>query len=187
MIRTHLLVLVVVAACGGHNPAPDTTTKPPPETKQPDVVAPTPDVGSAAAADTGSAASKPAPPTPAEDTFIEKSKTEKLDFMKTKVMPAMAKAFKAQDASRFAKFSCKTCHGKGASDESYKMPNPDLPKLDFEAIHAHKLEPRVAAMAEFMEKTVEPNMVAILGLTKFQPDHPELGGFGCLACHQMKK
>ncbi|HEV7555470.1 MAG TPA: hypothetical protein VGO00_08455, partial [Kofleriaceae bacterium] len=64
---------------------------------------------------------------------------------------------------------------------------PDLPKLDFEAIHAHKLEPRVAAMAEFMEKTVEPNMLAILGLTKFQPDHPELGGFGCLACHQMKK
>jgi mono/diheme cytochrome c family protein len=181
-----LFVAAVIASSCSHSPPPEPPAKPAPEVKPPEPTPPPADTGSATPTDTGSAT--PAPPVkPAEDTFIERPKTEKLEIMKTKVMPAMAKAFKAQDGKRFAKFNCKTCHGKGAADESFKMPNPDLPKLDFEALHSGKLEPKVAAMAEFMEKTVEPDVANILGLTKFDPAHRELGGFGCLACHEAKK
>ena len=101
--------------------------------------------------------------------------------MKTKVMPTMRKAFQEFDGKAFAKFGCKTCHGAGAKTD-YKMPNPELPKLDFAALKAGKQEPK---MAEFMGKIVKPQMAAMLGQHEYDDSHPD--GFGCLECHEQKK
>ena len=136
--------------------------------------------GSAATgSDAGSAAEAPPP-----DDFLKKTKEDKMKIMKEKVMPAMAKAFKGHDAKKFAKFNCKSCHGKTADDKTWKMPNPDLPPLDFEALQAGKQEPK---MAKFMAEVVSPDMAKILELRHFDPKEPEKGGFGCLACHVQKK
>jgi hypothetical protein len=142
--------------------------------------------GSAVAAGSGSGAGSGSADTPKEeqDAFLKLSKDDKLKIMKQKVMPAMSKAFKGHDAKKFAKFNCKTCHGKGTDDKSFKMPNPDLPPLDFEALKAGKQEPK---MAKFMGEVVEPDMAKILDVPKFDPAHPDKGGFGCLACHIQKK
>ena len=118
-----------------------------------------------------------------EDTFLAMTKEEKLKIMKTQVVPTMGKAFKEFDAKEYARFGCKTCHSKASvADGTYKMPNPDLPKLDFAALQAGKQHPKTA---EFMEKTVKPEMAKILGLPEYDDDHPK--GFGCLHCHTAKK
>jgi len=185
--RYLLITVVFAAACGGKShsdtapkPAPTPEPAPPVADKQPEPAAPPAEAPAPEPADT-----KPAPPP--EDAFLKLAKDEKIKIMKTKVTPAMAKAFKAHDAKAFAKLNCKTCHGKGAADETFKMPNPDLPPLDFAAIQAGKLDDKSKHMLEFMEKTVKPDMAKILGLPEFDPAHPEKGGFGCLACHTMKK
>ena len=41
----------------------------------------------------------------------------------------MKKVFQAYDAKAYAKFTCATCHGDGATDGKFKMPNAKLPKL----------------------------------------------------------
>lgn len=184
--RYLLITVVFAAACGGKSnsdtapkpaPAPAPEPAPPVAVQQPE---PAPPPAPAEPADT-----KPAPPP--EDAFLKLAKDEKIKIMKTKVVPTMAKAFKAHDGKAFAKFNCKTCHGKGAADDTFKMPNPDLPPLDFAAIQAGKLDDKAKHMLEFMEKTVKPEMAKILGLPEFDPAHQEKGGFGCLACHTMKK
>src|SRR5436309_10892457 len=55
--------------------------------------------------------------------------SERMAYMKKVVLPTMRKEFADFDSKHFAKINCKTCHGAGAEDDSYKMPNPDLPKL----------------------------------------------------------
>lgn len=192
MKRFNLLTLVVlVAAACGHK-SPDTTAKPPEPVDKGSAAAPvTPDTGSGSATADTSKVEPPAvapapPPQPHEDTFIKLSNDEKTKIMKTKVMPAMAKLFKEHDPKKFAKFECKTCHGKSAG-KGFKMPNPDLPKLDFTAMQEGKADKHTMEMAKWMAEVITPEMVKILELQQFDPQHPQLGGFGCLACHEMKK
>jgi hypothetical protein len=104
-------------------------------------------------------------------------------FMKDHVVQDMKVAFQGFDAKKFADFDCKTCHGKDAKAKHFEMPNPELPKLDFAAIQAGKQKPK---MAEFMEKTVKPQMAKILQQPEFDPV-AKTGKFGCLACHEQKK
>src|ERR1700733_6886304 len=85
-------------------------------------------------------------------------------FMKDHVVQDMKVAFQGFDAKKFADFDCKTCHGKDAKAKHFEMPNPELPKLDFKAIQAGKQKPK---MAEFMEKTVKPQMAKILQQPEF--------------------
>ncbi len=114
--------------------------------------------------------------------FDKLSHDEKMEFMKTKVVPAMKKEFQAFDAKRYANFGCKTCHGKDPKKSKYKMPNPELPKLDFAALKAGKQKPKVA---EFMGKVVKPKMAEILQQPEYTEQNPK--GFGCLECHEQKK
>lgn len=114
--------------------------------------------------------------------FDKLSQDEKMEFMKTKVVPVMKKEFQAFDAKRYANFGCKTCHGKDPKKTKYKMPNPELPKLDFAALKAGKQKPKVA---EFMGKVVKPKMAEILQQPEYTEQNPK--GFGCLECHEQKK
>jgi len=114
--------------------------------------------------------------------FDKLTHDEKVNYMKTKVLPTMREAFQKFDAKQFAKFSCKTCHGKDPQKSKYKMPNPELPKLDFAALKAKKQKPKTA---EFMGTTVNPDMAKMLNKPEHDEAHPD--GFGCLACHTQKK
>ncbi|RMH40909.1 MAG: hypothetical protein D6689_12275 [Deltaproteobacteria bacterium] len=105
---------------------------------------------------------------------------ERLDVMKTLVMPRMAEAFRAFDPDRYAKPTCLTCHGDGAVDGTFAMPNPELPALDFGAgwpDYAAR-HPRVVA---FMKDVVKPEMARLLGLPEWTEAEP--AGFGCWSCH----
>ncbi len=133
--------------------------------------------GSAAGAGSGSAAAN-------DFNFDKLDHKARVEFMKTKVMPAMKTAFQDFDAKKFGKFNCKTCHGKNAEKNKFKMPNADIPKLDFAALKAGKQAPK---MAEFMGKTVEPQMAQLLNMPVYNPEKPDPSQFGCLGCHVQKK
>jgi hypothetical protein len=94
----------------------------------------------------------------------------------------MKEAFQKFDPKQYEKFGCKTCHGKDPKATKYKMPNPELPKLDWAALDAGKQEPKTA---EFMAKVVKPQMAKILGEKEMSKDNPK--GFACLDCHEEKK
>ncbi len=132
----------------------------------------------------GSATDAPGPSKMGDSPFDKLTSEEKADFMKKKVVPAMKEEFQKFDAKQFANFGCKTCHGKDPKATKFKMPNPELPKLDFAALEAGKQKPK---MAEFMGKVVKPMMAKILGEKEFDPKDPKAGGFGCLECHEQKK
>lgn len=115
------------------------------------------------------------------------SHDDKKDFMKTVVMPRMRKEFRAFDSVRFEKIMCKTCHGDGVANESYKMPNAKLPKLPNSAEGWKKLSStKDSVIMKFMANTIKPKMAELLGLTPFDPQsNPK--GFGCHNCHTLKE
>jgi len=113
--------------------------------------------------------------------FDKLDKEGKVAVMKKRVMPAMKKAFQEFDPKEYAKFTCKTCHGKDPEGVKYKMPSPELPKLDFKELE----EGHDAKIADFMSKVVKPEMAKILGEAEYSKDTPN--GFGCLHCHLEKK
>ncbi len=121
--------------------------------------------------------------TPLENNSFDKLERDmKMKFMKEFVAPQMKEQFQAFDAKKFASFGCKTCHGKALKERKYKMPNPELPKLDFKKLEAGKQEPK---MAKFMGLHTSPDMAKILNLTPYDDKHPD--GFGCLHCHEAAK
>ncbi|MCE9573734.1 MAG: hypothetical protein K8W52_11315 [Deltaproteobacteria bacterium] len=113
--------------------------------------------------------------------FDDMDHAEKMDFMKTRVMPEMGALFTKFDPVKYAKPDCVLCHGKGVEDGSFEMPNEDLFKLDFSAMD--KLTPEQQKMAEFMGKELKPQMAALLGQEEYSEANPK--GFGCLECHKM--
>ena len=104
-------------------------------------------------------------------------------YMKTAVLPKAKELFVTFDPVHYANFNCTTCHGDGAADGKFKMPNPKLPKLPgtpegFKQLMADK--PKVT---EFMLKQVKPTMATLLGLPEFTPENKT--GFGCMQCHTI--
>ena len=57
------------------------------------------------------------------------TRPERRDYMRMVVMPKAKELFVAFDPARYGKMSCGTCHGDGAEDGTFKMPNPKLPRL----------------------------------------------------------
>ena len=117
------------------------------------------------------------------------SDKQKGEFMKKKVVPAMAKTFQEFDAKKYADFGCKTCHGKGADDHSFKMPNPDILALpgpdDKEAFKP--IYQKNPAMVTFMGGKVMPQMAKLLGAEPFDYKNPKPDAFSCLGCHTQQK
>jgi hypothetical protein len=107
---------------------------------------------------------------------------QRMDYMKKTVVPTMKPLFQQFDAKHYANFGCKTCHGKDPKGSKYKMPNADLPKLDFAALKAGKQKP---AIAKWMGEVVKPQMAKLMHEAEYSESNPK--GFGCLECHMEKK
>jgi hypothetical protein len=144
--------LVLAAACGSKSPSAATT----PEAGGGTAVAALPDV-----------------------PWEKLDHAQRIEFMKQKVVPTMKPIFQAHDANDFADFGCQTCHGDGAKEGHFDMPNPRLPKLNFQDMSKFK-----KADLQWMDKQVEPTMARMLGLPPYSKDQPE--GFGCPTCHTIE-
>jgi hypothetical protein len=101
--------------------------------------------------------------------------------MKLKVAPKMAKVFQEADASHYASFNCKSCHGP-----DFKDPKDFLPKLTMKdgKITAFADKPEVAKVANFMKDRVVPEMAGALGVKPYDMKTKE--GFGCGGCHAIE-
>jgi hypothetical protein len=116
--------------------------------------------------------------------FDKLTHEEQEDFMKKTVVPTMKPIFQKFDAKHYKDFGCKTCHGKDPKKSKFKMPTPDLPKLDFVALKAGKQKPNIA---KWMGEEIEPGMAKLLQKPVYNPEKPDPSQFGCLGCHTQKK
>jgi hypothetical protein len=148
---TMILGLVALAACGG---------------SQPQAVPPSGPV-QAPASSSGSG-------------FDGMSSGQKMAFMKSTVFPKMKSEFQAFDAHDFNDFTCQTCHGADAANNDFKMPNPNLPKLDAAHDFAKDATARPRAV-DFMLHKVTPEMAHMLGQPAYSESNRD--GFGCMECH----
>jgi hypothetical protein len=184
-------LFALCAACGGGQPPavqpPSPPPPPPSETQMADAApaassAPATSAAPAASAapDAGGASDAPGP-----GQWDLWSKEQRGAYMKSAVLPKMGPLFHDFDAKSYADPKCTLCHGAGAKDGSFKMPNPALPKLPatpegFKKLH--DLHPRAV---EFMSTQVVPTMAALLGEQPYDPKTQK--GFGCFECHTKKK
>ncbi|MDP4229132.1 MAG: hypothetical protein Q8916_01855 [Bacteroidota bacterium] len=105
-------------------------------------------------------------------------RSERMAYMKQVVFPTMKPLFAAFDPKKFGNMKCITCHGNGALDDSYKMPNPQIWKLPRTKEGWAKADTNYM---NFMRTTVKVKMADLLGLHPYDKDHKD--GFGCGNCH----
>ncbi len=160
---------VLMGACGGGQPPPAQAPAAPASAEAP-------------AAASAAPVTPPAPPGPGE--WDKWSHDQKVAYMKSAVMPKMGALFRDFDAKTYAQPKCVLCHGSAAKDGSFKMPNAELPKLDFDPAAMKKLHAEKAAMLDFMGKQVLPAMAQLVGEQPYDPKTQK--GFGCLECHTKK-
>jgi hypothetical protein len=193
MKRLAVLVLLVLpgvfGACGGEQPGPAAPANAPASASAAPgasaavapSAAPAPSASAAAPEASASAAAAGAPGPGQWDTW---SKDQKMAYMKSAVMPKMGGLFHDFDAKRFAEPRCTLCHGNAAKAGNFKMPNPELPKLDITPEGFKALQAKKADMVEFMMKKVEVETAHLIGEEPFDPQTKK--GFGCLNCHTKK-
>lgn len=107
---------------------------------------------------------------------------QRLEHMKNVVMPKMKELFASFDAKEFGDMKCVTCHGDGAKNQTFKMPNPKLPKLSYTNQFKKHMD-KTPAMTKFMMEKVVPEMASLIGEEPYNPATQK--GFGCGECHVM--
>ena len=138
----------------------------------------------AALAACGGSSSATESPRPA--AYKDMNHKQRAQFMKEVVLPKSREIFVAFDA-KFKDMDCKTCHGDGVTDGTFKMPNPKIRPLPnseaaFGALVAK--EPDLARWGKFMGEKVEPLMAQLLQEQVFDPQ-AKTGEFSCVACHTL--
>jgi hypothetical protein len=179
-----------VFACGGNEPPPAT-----PSATGDGGAAPA-DTSAASSSSGGSAAATGAPDAgpsstaaasggaapPASADFDTLPKDKKVEIMMTKVVPNVGKLFKEHDAKKYAKFTCKTCHGD-VKEKSKEDPHKVLPKLTFSNGGYEKLQKAKPDMVKFMNDKVLPAMADALG--EKVADKDGKNGTTCGTCHTV--
>jgi hypothetical protein len=141
-------------AAGGPTPTPTATPAPPPQPQ--------------------------APPGPGE--WQTWSRAQKLAYMKSTVLPAEQKVFAEWEPNRFRVLACDDCHGtKAVADGTFRMPNPDLPKLCGGPECFKELAEREHDVLKFMQQKVVNETARLLGVPAF--DMEKHVGFSCYQCH----
>jgi hypothetical protein len=172
-------------ACGGSMPSTPTPPAAPtvpaaPTTPTVDTAAPP---SSATAAPAASDTSAAAPATSvAKLVWKDMNDDQKREHMKTNVLPKMKESFSGFDAKKFGGMNCATCHGDGAKDGKFKMPNAKLPKLNA-ANGFKKHMDKKPEITKFMMEKVVPDMAKLLDEQPYDPKTNS--GFGCKDCHQV--
>jgi hypothetical protein len=193
-----------LAACGSKKPEP--AAPPPPPTSGPTEPAAGSagagsamegsGAGSATATATGTTEGSAAPEVdwaanaPKIDGKIYKDldKKGRAQLMKQYVLPKAKELFASFDP-KFGDVTCKTCHGDGAENHTFKMPNPkikQLPGTEEAFMTWVKQNPEEGKWAGFMAQQLEPAVAQILGVKPFDP-RTKTGDFSCFGCHTMKK
>jgi cytochrome c553 len=129
----------------------------------------------------GSPATEPEP-TAYEDMSFE----QRSAFMTNVVLPQMKETFVAFDA-KFETMTCATCHGSGATDGSFAMPSPDIPRLPAteEAFYEYIKDPEHGKWAQWMFDVVYPEMADLLQVPMYDPEKNPTG-FSCSGCHMVE-
>ncbi|MGE0395956.1 MAG: hypothetical protein AB7T06_04440 [Kofleriaceae bacterium] len=125
---------------------------------------------------------EPAKPLVWKDMNLE----QRTNYMKEVVLPTAKDAFVAFD-KKYETMDCMTCHGDGAKDGSFEMPNAKLKPLPNteEAFMAWVAkEPEAARYAEFMATKLQPLMGQLLNETVYDPQ-TKTGELGCSTCHTL--
>lgn len=96
-------------------------------------------------------------------------------------MPAERDVFRSFEPVRYEYLTCETCHGQGARDGNYRMPNPDLPHLVGGKAGFQELKDKQPETLRFMQSVVVPATARLLGYPPF--DMEKHVGFSCYQCH----
>lgn len=128
---------------------------------------------------------KPAEP-PQPRVWKDMNAEQRQTYMKDVVMPKAKEIFAAFDP-KYQTMDCKTCHGDGADDGSFEMPNPKIKPLPntpevFMAWIGKDAD--AARYTEFMVSKVEPLMGNLLQMTVFDPK-TKTGELSCETCHTL--
>ena len=139
-------------------------------------------------------AARAADPTPASNPGVAKkvdwehmSFDERKKLMKTSVFPELKKAFQVFDPKKYKTFTCATCHGEGATNGKFKMPNAALPKLPTpgDRVAMTALQQKKPEAFKFMETVVKPKVSELIGVPGWTPQNPK--GVGCYTCHTFEQ
>lgn len=183
-IRSSALALtlgLVLTACGGSQPEAESAPPAPSAAPAPVEAPPAPSAAPAPAASESAAPPAASAEPPKKTPWKDMTTDQKKEVMKTVVYPAMKTAFQEFDSKRYADMTCMTCHGPGAKEGKFTMPNPKLPKLDpKDGFKKHKAK---AETLKFMTEKVAPEMAKLLEVEPYNPETKQ--GFGCFNCHTM--
>jgi hypothetical protein len=164
-IRRVVWAIPLVVACGGSTAAPPSSAASP----------------STAGSGAPSGATPPGAPS---GKWSDMNKDQRMAYMKQVVLPKMKETFSSFDPKEFEHVTCLTCHGNSAKDGSFKMPNPDLPKLNPEGSFKKHMDTK-PEITKFMMSKVLPQMADLLGTQPYDPQTKI--GFGCFGCHSIEK
>ena len=132
--------------------------------------------GQSGSEETASAASGPHGPIDWKTMDADQRKKH----MKEVVMPRMKAVFTTFNAEHYGEANCMLCHGEGAKEGKFDMPNPDLPPFSTDLFDE---SPEVAA---FMKAKVLPTLAAALNLPIYDPATGE-GEVSCMTCHPSQQ
>jgi hypothetical protein len=138
-----------------------------------------------AAACAGSPASPPAGPQAPAKAWKDMTRPERGQYMGEVVLPRMKALLQSFDAQHFAVVDCATCHGPGAEDRTFRMPNEALSRLPDNAAGFQALAREKPEWMRFMAGQVRPQMAALLGKEEVDMRNPKPDAFGCRNCHVL--